>query len=45
MLLGYLPTWAVYLTVYEKSKDFYETKFSKALNYQWEIMGADSNRR
>jgi solute carrier family 25 (mitochondrial folate transporter), member 32 len=29
MLLGYLPTWAVYLTVYEKSKDFYETKFSK----------------
>ncbi len=29
MLLGYLPTWAVYLTVYEKSKDFYETQFSK----------------
>jgi solute carrier family 25 (mitochondrial folate transporter), member 32 len=29
MLLGYLPTWAVYLTVYEKSKDFYETKFSE----------------
>jgi Mitochondrial carrier protein len=29
MLLGYLPTWAVYLTVYEKSKNFYETQFSK----------------
>ena len=29
MLLGYLPTWAVYLTVYEKSKSFYETQFSK----------------
>ena len=29
MLLGYLPTWAVYLTVYEKSKQFYETQFSK----------------
>lgn len=28
MLLGYLPTWAVYLTVYEKSKEFYETQFS-----------------
>lgn len=23
MLLGYLPTWAVYMTVYEASKDFY----------------------
>lgn len=29
MLLGYLPTWAVYLTVYEKSKTFYESHFSK----------------
>lgn len=29
MLLGYLPTWAVYLTVYEKSKVFYESQFSK----------------
>lgn len=29
MLLGYLPTWAVYLTVYEKSKDFYETRSSE----------------
>lgn len=25
MLLGYLPTWAVYLTVYEKSRTFYES--------------------
>jgi solute carrier family 25 (mitochondrial folate transporter), member 32 len=33
MLLGYLPTWAVYLTVYEKSKDFYETQFSKWARY------------
>ena len=23
MLLGYLPTWAVYMSVYESSKDFY----------------------
>ena len=23
MLLGYLPTWAVYMSVYEKSKEFY----------------------
>jgi solute carrier family 25 (mitochondrial folate transporter), member 32 len=33
MLLGYLPTWAVYLTVYERSKDFYETQFSKWSHY------------
>lgn len=26
MLLGYLPTWAVYLTVYERAKDFYFEK-------------------
>ncbi|KAF2840555.1 calcium-binding mitochondrial carrier protein Aralar2 [Patellaria atrata CBS 101060] len=26
MLLGYLPTWAVYMTVYESSKDYYYTK-------------------
>lgn len=26
MLLGYLPTWAVYMAVYEKSKDYYYTK-------------------
>jgi solute carrier family 25 (mitochondrial folate transporter), member 32 len=26
MLLGYLPTWAVYMGVYEKSKDYYYTK-------------------
>jgi solute carrier family 25 (mitochondrial folate transporter), member 32 len=30
MLLGYLPTWAIYLTVYEKSKDFYEKQFSES---------------
>jgi solute carrier family 25 (mitochondrial folate transporter), member 32 len=29
MLLGYLPTWAVYLTVYERAKDFYESRFSE----------------
>jgi solute carrier family 25 (mitochondrial folate transporter), member 32 len=33
MLLGYLPTWAVYLTVYEKSKEFYETKFSMCVRF------------
>ena len=26
MLLGYLPTWAVYLTVYENTRDFYYEK-------------------
>lgn len=26
MILGYLPTWAVYLTVYEKAKDYLYTK-------------------
>lgn len=26
MLLGYIPTWAVYMSVYDYSKDFYYTK-------------------
>lgn len=26
MLLGYIPTWAVYLTVYKKSQSFFRTK-------------------
>lgn len=26
MLLGYVPTWAVYMTVYDSSKDFYYTR-------------------
>ena len=26
MLLGYIPTWAVYLTVYNKSQDYFRTK-------------------
>lgn len=26
MLLGYLPTWAIYLSVYERSKEFYGEK-------------------
>lgn len=26
MLLGYLPTWAVYMAVYEKSKDYFYSK-------------------
>jgi len=26
MLLGYVPTWAVYLTVYNKSQTFFRTK-------------------
>jgi solute carrier family 25 folate transporter 32 len=26
MLLGYVPTWAVYMTVYDSSKDFYYTQ-------------------
>lgn len=36
MLLGYLPTWAVYMSVYDSSKDYYyahigECHFSRAL--------------
>ncbi len=26
MLLGYLPTWAVYLTVYERSKEYFASR-------------------
>ncbi|KAF2418246.1 mitochondrial folate transporter/carrier [Tothia fuscella] len=26
MLLGYLPTWAVYMSVYDSSRDYYSTK-------------------
>lgn len=33
MLLGYLPTWAVYLTVYEDTKDFFEKRCSEYLSY------------
>lgn len=28
MLLGYLPTWAVYMTVYESSKDYWDQRVS-----------------
>lgn len=45
MLLGYLPTWAVYLTVYEKSKDFYETKFSQWLLIVGPKENTDFSRR
>lgn len=26
MLLGYLPTWAVYLTVYDRSREYFYNK-------------------
>lgn len=29
MLLGYIPTWAVYLTVYNKAQSFFNTKTGK----------------
>ena len=29
MLLGYIPTWAVYLTVYNRSQAFFRTKSGK----------------
>ncbi len=29
MLLGYLPTWAVYMGVYERSKEYYYTKIGR----------------
>ena len=31
MLLGYLPTWAVYMTVYGASKDYYYTQIGERL--------------
>ena len=31
MLLGYLPTWAVYMTVYGGSRDYYYTKTGELL--------------
>lgn len=31
MLLGYIPTWAVYLTVYNKSQAFFRNKTGKLL--------------
>lgn len=32
MLLGYIPTWAVYLTVYNKSQAFFRTKTGKLVS-------------
>lgn len=32
MLLGYVPTWAVYLTVYNKSQAFFRTKTGEQLS-------------
>ena len=32
MLLGYIPTWAIYLTVYNKTQAFFRTKTGKQLN-------------
>jgi solute carrier family 25 (mitochondrial folate transporter), member 32 len=29
MLLGYLPTWAVYMSVYETSRDYYSTSIGR----------------
>ena len=31
MLLGYLPTWAVYMTVYGAARDYYYTKTGESL--------------
>ena len=37
MLLGYVPTWAVYLTVYNKAQAFFRTKTGKLiLQRGWE---------
>ena len=32
MLLGYVPTWAVYLTVYNKAQAFFRTRTGKPFN-------------
>lgn len=31
MLMGYLPTWAVYLTVYDRSREFYYDKTGRSM--------------
>jgi len=33
MLLGYLPTWAVYMAVYDSSREYYYTKMGTGLHY------------
>lgn len=35
MLLGYLPTWAVYMSVYDSSKDFYYSNIGQWLALGW----------
>lgn len=34
MLLGYVPTWAVYLTVYNKSQAFFRTKTGEPCSFR-----------
>jgi solute carrier family 25 folate transporter 32 len=41
MVLGYLPTWAVYLTVYDQSRAFFEQKtglFQKQYTTLWTLV-------
>lgn len=33
MLLGYLPTWAVYLTVYDRSREFFYDKSGQSIRF------------
>lgn len=35
MLVGYLPTWAVYMSVYGASRDYYYTQFGKSQPVFW----------
>jgi solute carrier family 25 folate transporter 32 len=37
MMIGYLPTWAVYMGVYNKAKDYYYTQFGKTIPLWFEV--------
>jgi solute carrier family 25 folate transporter 32 len=47
MLLGYLPTWAVYMTVYDMSREYYRENIGRPymMLIQWHIVDKVSARR
>lgn len=40
MLFGYLPTWAVYMTVYERMRDFYENSTGLSVPFRQHLLSA-----
>lgn len=45
MLLGYLPTWAVYMTVYGASRDYYYTQIGELLQEHLRLNDQANSRR